>query len=177
MQGPGDRVRGRLLLRRRRPPGRRHGEPPVRVHGAARADPWPEHAGRVARARRRRAGGRVPAALPPAGVGDGRGAGRRRLLRLRHVVPGQQGLRQGAAQGGRLRRAAGPRPFPLQQRHGAGGAVRHAQQPEPRPGAPRRRALWIWPRRRPPRQDVPYRQGDGRQDRSQVPVVVERRRI
>jgi len=42
VQGPGDGHRGRLLLRRRRPPWRR-GEPALRVHGAARADPGPEH--------------------------------------------------------------------------------------------------------------------------------------
>jgi len=42
VQGPGDGHRGRLLLLRRRPPWRR-GEPALRVHGAARADPGPEH--------------------------------------------------------------------------------------------------------------------------------------
>uniref|UniRef100_J3M4Q1 Uncharacterized protein n=1 Tax=Oryza brachyantha TaxID=4533 RepID=J3M4Q1_ORYBR len=165
VQGPGGGGGGRLLLLRRR----RRGEPAVRVHGAVRADPGAEHAGRVTRPRRRGPRRRVPAALPPEGVGDGGGAGGRRLLRLRLLVPGQQGLRQGAPARRRLRRAAGARPLPLQQRQRAGCAVRVAEQPEPRARARRRRALRLAAPRRPPRQDAPHRRGHRRQDQSQLP--------
>jgi hypothetical protein len=170
VQGPSDRGRRRLLLRRRRQAGR-HEQQPLRVLGPARADPRPKHAGPVARTCGRRTRRRVPAALPPEGVGDGHGARRHRLLRFCDVVPGEQALRQGAAQGRRLRRSTGARPLPLQQRHGARRAVRHAQQPEPRPGANRRGALRVRPPQRPPRQDVPHGHRDGRQDRGQVPIL------
>jgi hypothetical protein len=136
VQGPGDRGSRRLLLHGRRQAGR-HEQQPLRVLGLVRAHPRPEHAGPVARTCGRRTRRRVAAALQPVGPGDGRGAGRRRLLRLCDVVPGEQALRQGAAQGRRLHCAAGARPLPLQQRHGARRAVRHAQQPEPRPGVNR----------------------------------------
>jgi hypothetical protein len=118
VQGPGDRGHRRLLPRRRRQAGR-HEQQPLRVLGPAHADPRAKHAGPVARTCGRRTRRHVSAAQPPEGVGDGHGAGRRRLLRFSDVVPGEQALRQGAAEGRRLRRAAGPRPLPLQQWHGA----------------------------------------------------------
>uniref|UniRef100_I1PT68 Uncharacterized protein n=1 Tax=Oryza glaberrima TaxID=4538 RepID=I1PT68_ORYGL len=173
VQGPGGGDGGRLLLLRRRRAGgrgraRRHGEPAVRVHGAVGGHPGAEHAGRVGRPRRRGPRRRVPAALPPEGVGDGGGARRRRLLRLRHVVPGQPRRGQGAPARRRVRRAAGPRPLPPQQRQRAGGAVRVAEQPEPRPGARRRRPPRRAAPRRPRRQDAPHRRGHRRQDQGKL---------
>ncbi|BAS92685.1 Os05g0197200 [Oryza sativa Japonica Group] len=144
------------------------GEPAVRVHGAVGGHPGAEHAGRVGRPRRRGPRRRFPAALPPEGVGDGGGARRRRLLRLRHVVPGQPRRGQGAPARRRVRRAAGPRPLPPQQRQRAGGAVRVAEQPEPRPGARRRRPPRRAAPRRPRRQDAPHRRGHRRQDQGKL---------